>query len=115
MDDFIYGEPQPISELSESSAPVTAGAETIDIAIADNSFTPPTITVPVGTTLVWTHGGQRQHTVTAENGDFNSGTLEQNATFQHTFDQPGVYPYFCEIHGGAGGAGMSAVITVGEG
>lgn len=115
MDDFIYGEPQPISELSESSAPVTAGAETIDIAIADNSFTPPTITVPVGTTLVWTHGGQRQHTVTAESGDFNSGTLEQNATFQHTFDQPGVYPYFCEIHGGAGGAGMSAVITVGEG
>jgi plastocyanin len=69
----------------------------------------------VGTTLVWTHGGQRQHTVTAESGDFNSGTLEQNATFQHTFDQPGVYPYFCEIHGGAGGAGMSAVITVGEG
>ena len=116
MDDFIYGEPQPVAGLSESSAPpAAAGAEVLDIAIADNSFTPATITVPVGTTLVWTHGGERQHTVTAESGEFNSGILEQNAIFEHTFDQPGVYPYYCEIHGGAGGAGMSAVITVGEG
>ena len=116
MDDFIYGEPQPVAGLPEGSAPpAPAGAETIGIDIADNTFTPATITVPVGTTLVWTHGGQRQHTVTAENGDFNSGILEQNTTFEHTFDQPGVYPYYCEIHGGAGGAGMSAVVTVGEG
>src|SRR5207247_4502276 len=92
-----------------------AGATTSQVAIADNSFTPKEISIPVGATVVWTHGGQRQHTVTADDGSFKSDTLKNGNTFKQTFDKPGTFAYYCEFHGGPGGAGMSGVIKVGGG
>jgi plastocyanin len=65
--------------------------------------------------VVWAHKGQRKHTVTADDGAFNSGTLEAGGSFKQTFDKPGTYAYFCEFHGGAGGGGMAGVIKVGDG
>ena len=29
---------------------------------------------------------------------FNSGVPQGHGTFQHTFTQPGSYPYICQIH-----------------
>jgi plastocyanin len=73
------------------------------------------ITVPVGATVVWPNRGQRKHTVTADDGSFNSGTLDAGASFSQTFSQPGTFAYYCEFHGGPGGAGMAGVINVGDG
>lgn len=36
-------------------------------------------------------------------------------SFTHVFDSAKVIPYFCKYHGGAGGIGMSGVITVNNG
>lgn len=47
--------------------------------------------------------------------EFDSGNLINGESFQHVFDSAGVYPYYCQFHGGPGGAGMSGVITVNAG
>jgi plastocyanin len=38
------------------------------------------------------------HTWTAEDFSFNSGNISPGAQYTHTFDAPGDYAYFCEIH-----------------
>jgi plastocyanin len=101
------------AQPTQSAAQPPAGG-TADVTIGDNSFTEKELSVPVGTTVVWSHKGQRKHTVTADDGSFASGTLEAGATFKQTFDKPGTYAYYCEIHGGPGGAGLSGVIKVGD-
>jgi plastocyanin len=87
--------------------------QTVLISIRGSSFSPSSVTVRVGTTVVWRMGGgYSSHTVTADNGLFDSGILSGGGTFAYTFAQPGVYPYYCKFHGGPNGQGMSGVITV---
>ena len=38
------------------------------------------------------------HTVTAADGSFDSGFLNEGDTFSYTFDEPGEYEYFCSPH-----------------
>jgi plastocyanin len=102
--------PAPAQAPAQAAAPATEVA----IEIADNSFSPNKITVPVGATVVWTHKGQKPHTVTADDGSFNSGTLASAASFKQTFAEPGTFPYFCEFHGGKGSEGMAATIVVAD-
>ena len=88
-----------------------AGRE-LAVDIGDNEFSPKELSIPAGTTVVWTNKGRRQHTVTAADGSFDSGTLASGATFSRTFDAPGALRYYCAFHGDAGGNGMVAAITV---
>lgn len=88
--------------------------ETVIVGVFDDEFQPKALTVPVGTTVIWqvAPNAASNHTVTADGGLFSSGELSAGGTFQFTFTTPGVYPYFCSVHGGAGGEGMAGVITV---
>jgi nitrite reductase (NO-forming) len=54
--------------------------------------------VPIGTTVTWTNGDNQLHTVTAVDGSFDSGFLEEGATYSFTFDQAGEFEYFCLPH-----------------
>jgi len=82
------------------------------VSMVDFSFSPKNLTVHVGDSVTWTNNGSSQHTVTADGGAFNSGSLNPGATFSHTFAAAGSFPYHCQFHGSAGGGGMSGVITV---
>jgi plastocyanin len=66
--------------------------------IADYSFTPATLTIHVGDTVTWTNNGPAPHTATANNGSFNTGTLQKGQSASHTFTQAGTYAYICTIH-----------------
>ena len=74
-----------------------------DVMIVDNDYDPKELTVPAGTTVVWTNVGDAPHTVTAD-GEFDSGNLEPSQTFEHTFDEPGTVDYVCTIHPGQEGS-----------
>lgn len=78
----------------------------VAVSIADFAFGDP-IEVPVGTTVTWTNLDSAPHTVTQTGGGFQSGKLDEGATFSFTFDTPGTYEYFCEYH-----ANMKGTITV---
>ena len=82
------------------------------VTIADFAFAPGDITVSAGTTVTWVNEDGAPHTVTADDGSFNSGNLNTGDEFSFTFDEPGTYAYYCEYHGGPEGSGMSAVVTV---
>jgi plastocyanin len=97
----------------------TSGTGTTGVTIADNAFAPADLTVQVGTTVIWTHQGADTHTVTADSGSFNSGSdpsewLEAGDQYSVNFGQPGTFAYYCLIHGGPGGTGMSGTITVAQ-
>jgi plastocyanin len=68
------------------------------VVIADFRFVRDTTTVSAGTTVTWENADAAGHTVTASDGSFDSGRLEPGDTFEHTFDEPGEYAYFCSIH-----------------
>src|SRR5215208_3224466 len=99
-------------------APAVSAQDDMTVSIKDFSFSPAQITVPQGTTVTWTNEGPSPHTTTADDGTWDSGTMEQGEDFSFTFDEPGTYTYHCSIHpdmtatikvsGGGGGGGATS-------
>lgn len=94
--------------------PPAAGTTTATVTILEENFgyAPFEVTVDVGTTVVWINKERAKHTVTADDGSFDSGDQEMENVFQHTFDTPGTYPYYCRYHGDKGVVGMAGTIIV---
>jgi amicyanin len=61
-------------------------------------FDPGSITVHVGDTVTWTNTGGLPHTVTADDGSFDSELLNSSQTWTHTFDTAGTFAYHCTPH-----------------
>jgi len=84
-----------------SDAPLaadTSSALNTPVTVDNFSFSPPTITVPVGTTLTWTNHDDVPHTIVSTDQKFKSKALDTDDKFSFTFTQPGSYSYFCSIH-----------------
>ena len=69
-----------------------------EIDIANFAYSPNEITIRSGTTVTWRNTDSVIHTVTSDDGIFDSGGLPGGATFSFTFKQPGVYQYYCIPH-----------------
>jgi len=78
--------------------PQAHAQETFDVQVVDFEFQPGSLTIPVGATVTWTNAGQRPHTVSADDGSFDSGRLDPGESFSHTFTEPGTYSYHCGFH-----------------
>jgi len=78
--------------------PAAEAAGTEHATIANFSFSPDPVKIPIGTTLEWTNTDGTVHTVTADDNSFSSGNLASDAKFSHTFDRPGPVAYHCKIH-----------------
>ncbi|MCB0046860.1 MAG: PKD domain-containing protein [Caldilineaceae bacterium] len=75
-------------------------------------FTPKDITIPQGGRVTWVRT-DGTHNVRADDDSFTSGAPSDAwETYSRTFDAQGTYPYYCELHGGPGGSGMSGVVEV---
>jgi plastocyanin len=68
------------------------------VKIDNFSFTPPTVTVPAGTSVTWTNSDDIPHTVVSDDKNFKSKVLDTDEKFTYTFTKAGTYPYFCSIH-----------------
>src|SRR5215208_435132 len=78
---------------------ITAHQDAVfDVSVVDFAFEPGTVSVPAGATVTWTNTGSRPHTVTADDGSFDSGRLDPGEQFSQTFDQPGTFAYHCGFH-----------------
>ena len=76
------------------------------------TFTPKVVHVNPGATVLWTNSSPLAHTVTADDGSFDSGNVDSGETFSTVFDAPGTYQYYCAPHGSAGLHGMAATVIV---
>ena len=73
--------------------------ETHQVSITDDKdFLPEDLTINVGDTVIWTNNDDSPHTVTDDDDEFNSGHLEEGATWSYTFTGTGIYDYHCNYH-----------------
>ncbi|MEK7175381.1 MAG: plastocyanin/azurin family copper-binding protein [Patescibacteria group bacterium] len=69
----------------------------VGITIDDFKFLPKVTTVKKGTKITWNnqHIG---HTVTGDNGDFDSDHLKNGMAYSRVFDTVGIFKYHCAFH-----------------
>lgn len=77
---------------------MTARAAGPSVSIVDFAYRPATITIAAGEAVTWTNNGATQHTVTADDGSFDSGPLSHGDAFTNVLATPGRYAYHCTIH-----------------
>ncbi|RBI60513.1 halocyanin domain-containing protein [halophilic archaeon] len=89
------------------------GASTITVEVGPDSdemvFAPAAIRILPGTTVNWEWIGSGYHNVVAEDGLFNSGDPEKQASFEYTFDAAETTLYYCDPHRSAGMKGAVIV------
>lgn len=102
-----------LTPLSASVPTVTAA--TAHVGMYDNYYSPQTITVNIGDTVTWTNHGSMPHTVTSDTGLFNSGNIGPQSAYSVTFPVAGTFRYYCQLHGGPNGVGMSGMVIVQSG
>ncbi len=76
----------------------TEQTSTVNIDIKGYTFVPDTITIPVGTTVIWTNDDGVAHTATSISGVFDSGSIDPGKTYSFTFNQAGTFEFGCTIH-----------------
>ncbi len=62
------------------------------------TFNPQRIEIGAGRTVTWTNNDQLVHTLTADDGSWDSGPIEPGKSWSHTFAQPGEYAFHCTPH-----------------
>jgi plastocyanin len=80
-----------------SAAPALAATETV--TINNYTYTPATLTVHAGDTVIWNNQDSIPHTVTALDGkSFDSGAIDPGASWKFVFTKAGHFNYRCAIH-----------------
>ncbi len=94
-----------VAAASATAAPSasTAAAAGNAVTVQGFKFLPPTLEVPVGTTVTWTNKDTAPHTVTAGTPSAKlttfDGALEPSGgTFTFKFTTAGTFAYFCAKH-----------------
>jgi len=83
----------------ETRESASAKATKTEVVIGNYSFSPKTLTVPVGATVTWTNHDKVPHLVTTADNQFQkSPVLKAGQSFSNTFATAGTYSYFCSIH-----------------
>jgi amicyanin len=75
-----------------------AAEEANSVTIDNFSFTPPELTVAVGTTVKWVNHDDIPHNVVATNKAFRSKPLDTDDSYSFTFASAGTFDYFCGLH-----------------
>lgn len=82
------------------NAPAPSGdavrSEKVDIA--EFTYQPDPVTIEEGGKVIWINRDSAPHTATADDGSFDTGTLEEGKLKSETFKEPGTYTYHCQIH-----------------
>lgn len=90
---------------AEVAADIVSGAS----SRTTDAFAPYPININVGDTVTWTNRDSQPHTVTSgtaaegPDGNFDSSpnfnpVMAPQATFSHTFEEAGEFPYYCGLH-----------------
>jgi plastocyanin len=103
----------PFGVLLLAAASLAHSAEVFVLVLPTFVFDPQTVTINAGDTVTWINE-EGHHNVRSDSGLFTSGPPSSlpGWTFSHTFPAIGTFPYYCEVHGGVGGVGMSGVVEV---
>ena len=91
---------------TSTTAPEAEGGEEVAIVAEDFSLT--SVTAKPGEDVYLDNTGEKPHTVTADDGSFDTGSTAPGAESEFTApSEPGTYAYHCSIH-----ATMTGTLTV---
>jgi plastocyanin len=94
-----FGFVQAVSSPEADAAPGPVMVKVADMPPGQpTGYEPAEVSVKVGQMVKWKNEGQEAHTVTAEDGSFDSGSMAPGAEFQFTFSQPGTFAHTCTPH-----------------
>jgi plastocyanin len=98
-----------------------AHAASEPVEMRASSSQPAMVEIAVNDTVEWVHRGGGAHTVTADDGSFDSSPNCNRAlglgcinggSYTRQFTRDGTFAYHCKVHGAPGGQGMSGVVVV---
>ena len=108
-------EAEPEASPVDSVAP--ANGEVVDVTALDNTFRPEEIEIVAGTTIRWENGGRNDHNVLPADDTLEWGVdvadFAPGDEYEQLFDTPGVYPYYCSLHGTADFGMIGTVVVTG--
>jgi len=85
-------------EAESEPAPSGEAQKSEKVQIVEFSYEPDPVVVQAGGKVIWQNEDTAPHTATADDGSFDTGTIEKGKIGSATFKEPGTYTYFCEIH-----------------
>ena len=68
------------------------------ISITSSGFSPASLQVNINATVTWVNNDNIVHTVTANDGSFDSGDIPPGSRYSHSFTSTGTYNYHCLYH-----------------
>jgi plastocyanin len=80
------------------AGPAPARAATHVVSIVDGGFVPASLSIAVGDTVTWRNDDDSPHTVTSDDGAFDSGNLDPGQSFTLTFSAERSTGYVCLYH-----------------
>jgi plastocyanin len=83
------------------AAPPPGTAQAVTVTVRDFEFSPASVTIPRGSTVVWRFVGPTAHSSTSDPGSpeaWDSGTLGPGNTYSRPFNSPGSFSYHCTPH-----------------
>ncbi|HMG40507.1 MAG TPA: plastocyanin/azurin family copper-binding protein [Acidimicrobiales bacterium] len=108
------GEDDNADDGSELEDVVSIDGSEADVKVLDNTFNDENISVASGTKVVWTNDGRQDHDIIPnDDGDWgvDPDDFEAGAVYEHTFDEPGTYRYYCSLHGSETSGMIGAVVV----
>lgn len=81
-----------------------ARANSAEVNVGEQSYSPAQVSIAAGESVTWSYGGSNSHSVTADDGSFDSSpTCGQllgpclGPSFSHQFNSPGTFSYHCRV------------------
>ena len=98
---------EPTAATPAIGTPVASDVFSVDIR--DDDYEPGGLRVAVGDRVRWVNRDGVTHTVSANDDSFDSGPMHRGGAFTHTFVEPGMFSYSCDLH-----LEMSGAVVVSE-
>ncbi|MGN6557019.1 MAG: cupredoxin domain-containing protein [Solirubrobacterales bacterium] len=88
------------TETTSESEPAPSGkaAKAEKVQIVEFSYEPDPVVVQAGGKVIWQNEDTAPHTVTADDGSFDTGIIDKGKLGSATFKEAGTFTYFCEVH-----------------
>ena len=92
------------SNVTAEIVSIPAGSGAPGCEETSECYIPSTLTVSLGTTIIWENNDNAAHLATSgtpdggPNGIFDSGMIMGGATFEYEFSDKGEFPYYCIVH-----------------
>lgn len=82
---------------AQNGAVAPVNGTVVAVSVRQMAF-PARVEATAGTTIEWTNNDAVAHTVTADDGSWDSGVIAPGATWRRSFESAGTYSYHCTPH-----------------